>query len=183
MESINFINGILLIIALTTDSFVVSFAYGMEKTRMPFPIVAGMNLIMSSLLGTAVLAGNFISSFFPEAVTGSVGTILLAGIGLYRVLSFFFQPEKEEGTHGSLTGAEGFILAFVLSADSLAVGIGTGLVQSGQLLLVAGSFLGGVIMMELGWNIGYRFRMTVNRDLSWISGVCLLLLAVGSIWK
>lgn len=49
MGEIKIVDGILLILALTTDSFVVSFAYGMAKTKMPFFIVAGMNLMMSSL--------------------------------------------------------------------------------------------------------------------------------------
>ncbi|MCA5963530.1 hypothetical protein LC724_28495 [Blautia sp. RD014234] len=35
---------------------------------------------------------------------------------------------------------EGLGLAFILSLDSIAVGIGTGLVQSGQVMLVIGSF-------------------------------------------
>ena len=64
MGEIKIVDGILLILALTTDSFVVSFAYGMAKTKMPFFIVAGMNLMMSSLLGAAVLIGNF---FLPSA--------------------------------------------------------------------------------------------------------------------
>ena len=38
------IKEILLIFVLTTDSFVVSFAYGMRKVKMPFKIVAGMNV-------------------------------------------------------------------------------------------------------------------------------------------
>lgn len=184
MDLRGLINGILLIIALTTDSFVVSFAYGMGKMKMPFPIVAGMNLIMSSLLGTAVLAGNFLSSVLSKSMTSWMGIILLIGIGLYRILQFFIKKEeKEEIVQRDMTAAEGFILAFVLSLDSLAVGLGTGLVQSGELLLVGVSFVGGIFMMEAGWHIGYRIRMTRKQDLSWISGVCLLLLALGFLWR
>lgn len=184
MDSIKLINGILLMIALTTDSFVVSFAYGMEKKKMPFAIVAGMNLIMSSFLGMAVLAGNFLAGIFPKDFTSRIGTLLLLGIGLYRIIDFWLKREKErEQKVKNLTAAEGFILAFVLSVDSLAVGLGTGLVQSGELLLAAGSFVTGILMMEAGWNMGYRLRLTVKRDLSWLSGVCLLLLAAGSLWK
>lgn len=185
MDSLKILNGILLILALTTDSFVVSFAYGMEKTGMPFRIVAGMNLIMSSFLGTAVLAGNFLSSLLPADITANLGTLMLFGIGFYKVLGYFFKREEKraEPIIKKLTPGEGFVLAFVLSLDSLAVGLGTGLVQSGELFLAAGSFVGGILMMEAGWNLGYRFRQTVKRDLSWISGICLLLLAFGSIWK
>ena len=185
MDVIKLLNGILLIIALTTDSFVVSFAYGMERTKMPFQIVAGMNLIMSSFLGMAVLAGNFFSAFLPETVTSKLGILLLAAMGFCRVWEYFRKKrtKKEEQILKKLTPAEGFILAFVLSLDSLAVGLGTGLVQAGELFLAAGSFIGGIFMMEAGWHLGYRFRRAVQKDLSWISGACLLLLAFGSIWK
>lgn len=41
------------------------------------------------------------------------------------------------------------------------------------------AFLGGMGMMKAGWELGSRFRKKTNRDLSWISGMCLLLLAFG----
>ena len=61
MDMSKVFHGILWILALTTDSFVVSFAYGMEKIKLSFLMVVGMNLIMSCLLGMAVLTGNFLS--------------------------------------------------------------------------------------------------------------------------
>lgn len=185
MDAVKFINGILLITALTTDSFVVSFAYGMEKTKMPFWIVAGMNLIMSSLLGTAVLAGEFLTPVLPQNLTAGAAVLLLAGMGIYRIVECFVKKNRTEvpKKYQELTGAEGFVLAFVLSLDSLAVGFGTGLVQSGELLLVAGSFVGGILMMEAGWKLGCSFCRTIGKDLSWISGICLLFLAFGILWK
>ena len=177
------IKEIVLIFVLTTDSFVVSFAYGMRRVKMPFKIVAGMNVIMSGLLGIALLTGSFLSGFFSENVTTYLGAILLTGIGLYRILSFFFQKEENQEIYKELTTGEGFTLAFLLSLDSLAVGVGSGLGQAGQLFLAAGTFIGGILMMELGWKLGCAFRKTAQRDLSWISGVCLLLLAMGFLWK
>ena len=174
---------ILLIFVLTTDSFVVSFAYGMRKVKMPFKIVAGMNIIMSGLLGISLLTGSFLSDFLPKDVTTCLGAILLIGIGLYRILSFFFQKEENKEIYQELTAAEGFTLAFLLSLDSLAVGVGAGLVQSGQLFLAAGTFICGILMMELGWRLGCVFRNTTQKDLSWVSGVCLLLLAMSFLWK
>ena len=91
------IKEILLIFVLTTDSFVVSFAYGMRKVKMPFKIVAGMNVIMSGLLGLSLLTGGFLSGFLSEDVTMYLGAILLISIGLYRILSFFFQKEEKTG--------------------------------------------------------------------------------------
>ena len=66
MDMSKVFHGILWILALTTDSFVVSFAYGMEKIKLSFLMVVGMNLIMSCLLGMAVLTGNFLSCFLSK---------------------------------------------------------------------------------------------------------------------
>ena len=129
--------GILLILALTTDSFVVSFAYGAEKVEMPFMKVVGMNLIMSSLLGISVFTGNFLSCFLPEMLTSVVCTGILAGMGIYRMLGFLFR-KNQKIQKKRLTGVEAALLAFALSLDSLAVGIGTGLVQNGEWMLAVG---------------------------------------------
>ena len=45
--------------------------------------------------------------------------------------------------------------------------------------MVVGSFLGGIFMMEVGWKLGKLFGISVKRDLSWLSGACLILLAAG----
>ncbi len=177
------IKEIVLIFVLTTDSFVVSFAYGMRKVKMPFKIVAGMNMIMSGLLGIALIAGNFLSVFFSKDTTTVLGALLLIGIGLYRILSVFFQKEEKEKIYRELTVIEGIMLAFILSLDSLAVGVGTGLVQSGCFFLAVGTFIGGILMMKLGWKLGSIFRNATEKDLSWLSGVCLLLLAMSFLWK
>lgn len=183
MDSLNILKGIVLIFALTMDSFVVSFAYGVGKIRMPMAIVVGMNLVMSGLLGAAIFTGNRLAALLPEGVTGILGFLLLFGIGSYRLFSYFYhrknRDEEEEMKELSMLGGLG--LAVVLSLDSLAVGIGTGLVQSGQVLLVLGSFAAGILMMRLGWQLGHSSRKVFDKDLSWLSGVCLLLLAVGSL--
>lgn len=184
MGTLKLINGILLIAALTTDSFVVSFSYGMERVKMPLQIVAGMNLIMSSFLGMALLTGNFLTGILPMRVTGKIGTVLLFVAAFYKLWEYLFKRTiKEDTPIKQLTVSEGYVLAFVLSLDSLAVGLGTGLVQSGEFFLAAGSFFAGILMMKAGWILGYWFRQKIKKDLSWISAVCLLLLAFVSIGK
>ncbi len=185
MDTMKLIQGMLLIFVLTTDSFVVSFAYGAQKVQIPFFKVAGMNLIMSSLLGIAVFTGNFLSCFFPEILTSVVCTGVLAGMGIYRIFNVLFPSEKsrEQSRKRKLTWTEAAVMAFALSADSLAIGIGTGLVQTGEWILVAGSFLCGILMMEAGWKIGACFAAAFKKDLSWLSGVCLMVLAAGIWWN
>ena len=168
MDMSKVFHGILWILALTTDSFVVSFAYGMEKIKLSFLMVVGMNLIMSCLLGMAVLTGNFLSCFLSKTITSLVCTGILAGMGFYRIFVCFFSKQEADGKEKKR-----------LSLDSLAVGLGTGLVQTGGMLLAAGSFAGGILMMEAGWKLGNAFCISVKKDLSWLSGACLVLLAAG----
>ena len=80
-----------------------------------------------------------------------------------------------------LSWTEGFLLALALSLDGLVAGVGAGLLYSNKLLLVACSFVAGIAVMLLGWMLGYRCRHFIRRDLSWISGACLLLLALRTI--
>ena len=118
-----FLNVILLIAALTTDSFVVSFSYGAQNVKMSMKMILVMNLVMSLLL------------------------------------------------------------AVILSLDGLAAGIGTGLLHAEEWLLIAGVFLGGILMMEAGWRAGNHFRHVFRKDISWISGICLLILGAGTLCK
>lgn len=48
----------------------------------------------------------------------------------------------------------GIILAMALSIDSVAVGMGAGLLEGVRWMLIAGAFLFGIFMMEIGWKLG-----------------------------
>ena len=72
-------------------------------------------------------------------------------------------------------------LSAILSLDNIAVGVGTGLVEEQFLVLVIGSFFMGVLMMKVGWRIGKHSRILFKQDLSWLGGVCLILLAVSTL--
>ena len=50
----DFLKNSILIFALTMDSFMVSFSYGASRIKISFSVVAGMNLVMSGMLGMAV---------------------------------------------------------------------------------------------------------------------------------
>ena len=54
----DFLKNSILIFALTMDSFMVSFSYGASRIKISFSVVAGMNLVMSGMLGMAVWIGN-----------------------------------------------------------------------------------------------------------------------------
>lgn len=181
MNSASGFGNILLIIALTTDSFVVSFAYGMSRLNIPFLMIVTMNLVMVSILGTAVFAGGYLAKVIPTAFTGWISVILLTGMGIYHIYACLQGNESTRKTEKKLSLKESVILAVVLSFDSVAVGLGTGLLDGNKAFLLVGTFIGGIAMMEAGWLLGRNSGKIIEGDFSWLSGVCLLLLALGTI--
>ena len=72
---------------------------------------------------------------------------------------------------------EAFYLAIALSLDSLAVGFGSGLgyVNYAQVIILC--FLVGIVCLRLGSQLGRHFANIINVNLSWLSGVLLIILA------
>lgn len=73
---------------------------------------------------------------------------------------------------------ESIYLALALSIDSLAVGFGASFLSINPLLLLIACFLLGILAIKLGCYIGSNvLKKQTNTDLSWLSGICLLLIA------
>lgn len=92
---IPFVSLLLLAFALSLDSFSVGFTYGLRKMIMPIKsilIVASCSAI--SLL-VSVSIGHGLSRILSPHITGSIGGIILIGLGAW-VLYQFFRPEKEK---------------------------------------------------------------------------------------
>ena len=179
-----FLNVILVIAALTTDSFVVSFSYGAQNVKMSMKMILVMNLVMSLLLAGGICTGRVMEVFFPRNIAIAAGALVLLGMGGYRIWKFLQgRRSGEEQEVQELDYFQGILLALILSLDGLAAGIGTGLVQAEEGHLIPGVFLGGILMMEAGWRAGNHFRHVFRKDISWISGICLLILGAGTLCK
>lgn len=179
-----FLNVLLLIAALTTDSFVVSFSYGAQNVKMSMRMILVMNLVMSSLLAGGGWTGRIMEGFFPRNIALMAGALVLLAMGGYRMIKCLLNRNAQENREiRELDYFQGILLAVILSLDGLAAGIGTGLVQAEESLLIPGVFLGGILMMEAGWRAGNHFQHVFQRDISWISGICLLFLGAGTLCK
>lgn len=179
----DFLKNSILIFALTMDSFMVSFSYGASCIKISFPVVTVMNLVMSGMLGVAVWMGNGFTSIISGRTTDILAGILLGGMGGYQIYQSILTRKKNTIKKiEKLNFMKGVILAGALSIDSVAVGIGAGLLEGVRWMVVAGAFILGVLMMEIGWNLGRYCVRFYTKDLSWIGGVCLLLLAFFAFW-
>ena len=202
------LGSLILVFALCTDTFVASLAYGANRVHVGWGKVALLNGICSGCLGLALGLGNVISSVLPGDVTRIICFVSLFLLGfikfldysikayinrhccIRRNLSFSLSGLKVivniygdpmaadvDGSQ-SLGWKETVFLALAMSIDSLVAGIHGGSVgysrgRNPGSVLCRGS-LYDVRRPVLGRKVASRFRC----DLSWISGVLLMALAL-----
>ena len=198
----------LLAAAVSVDALFASFAYGSRNIQIPMKSVLLISLICSGILGLTLLLGAQMASFFEEGFAAWLGFGILFAIGLIRIcdswlknwirkcgvsgselklqafrlqfiLQIYADPQAAD-LDGSrtLSVGEATALAVALSLDAIAAGLGIGL--SGMVFLPATvfSFLMTIGAVLLGCRLGGKVAERVNKDLSWLSGGLLMLLAV-----
>ncbi len=171
---------LLLVTALSVDAFAAGFVYGVSKIKVPFTSIIVVTGISSLMLVLSLLAGNLVSSLFPENLTQYFSFLLLFTLGLIKLFDHSQHDEAENADKNKddlVSPTEAFTLGVALSIDSLAAGIGAGIGSAyipaaflvsfliGALAIIAGSWLGGLISSRC------------RSNLCWISGVLLILLA------
>jgi len=199
---------LLLALALSLDALVASFAYGSRNIRIPLRSVLLISLVCSGILGLTLLLGTQIASLFDEQVAMWLSFGILFTLGVIRVFdSWLKRWIRERGSSGSelklqvfrlnfilqiyadpqtadmdgsrtLSTREALALAVALSLDAVAAGLGIGV--GGVLFLPATglTFLATMAAVLLGCKLGGKVAAKTNRDLSWLSGGLLILLAI-----
>ncbi len=205
--SLSSLDAILLVLALSMDAFVASFAYGTSKIKIPFKSAIIINVICTSILGIALFAGSIISRFIPSIFTTSICFAMLLLLAMAKLfegtlkqligprgslcrnyefeisdfrffLNVYIDNTAADVDHSLiLSPKESFSLAVALSLDGLAAGFGTGLVavNFGQIILF--SLIINILAILLGCFIGNKIAEKTELNLSWLSGVTLMVLA------
>lgn len=202
------IESLLLVSSVCIDAFVASIAYGTNKIRIPIISSLIINIIGSLTLGISLFFGGFISSFLPGKLPIYISFFILVTIGIYRLFEGIFKNYIRKKNYLDkhltikifdmniilqiyadeikadfdkskiLTSKEALYLAFALSFDSIAVGFGSSLVGGGYLLTISLCFLIGLVSVILGQFLGRKFSEKSQLNLSWLSGLILIILAI-----
>jgi len=101
---------------------------------------------------------------------------------LHLILSVYADVEKANPDDSVLTPAEALSLGTALSLDSGLAGIGAGLVSGHLWTAVLFSMAANITAVAAGSRLGRLTARKINLNLSWISGLLLLLLAVGKLF-
>ena len=104
-------------------------------------------------------------------------------IGVYRIIKSF--KKIKDITVKNISFTESFIMAFVLSADNITIGIGVGL-NNGEIIFAVMallfSFLIGLFFLFAGQYLGRIIAKKTTLNLSYLSGVLLICLAIVQIF-
>lgn len=201
------VQSLILVLSLCIDTFVTSIVYSSNKIKIPVVSGLIIDTICSLFLAISLFFGYLIKDFIPINIASTISFLLLLILGVYRLFEAFFKNLiKRYYDKGSpltfkifdfkfilqiyadeikadldeskiLSPKEAFFLAVALSLDSLTVGFGCSLGSVNYLATVLLSFLVGALLLVLGGYVGRKISKNSNLNLSWLSGVLLIILA------
>lgn len=201
----------ILVLALSTDSFVASVAYGANRLRISLAKVIAVNLICSGCLGAALLFGSVLHGFVPEAFAKGLGFSCLFFLGIIKLLDYsikkyinhhvnvckditfsisglsiiiniYGNPMAADWDESkSLSWKETVMFSLAMSIDSLVAGSLSGFLLISPGLAAFVSLMMGIVVMYMGLFLGHELAARKNWDLSWVSGILFLFLAFGKL--
>ncbi|VYT91202.1 sporulation membrane protein YtaF [Clostridium tertium] len=198
---------LILVLSVSIDSFLASISYGTSKIKIPLRSALVIDIISSAMLGISLLIGSILQNYISLNIAKVISFIILFFLGFYRLFesllkSYINKKSKEISSlkfklfdfnfvlqvyaneikadldkSKILSSKEAIYLAFALSLDSLAVGFGSSLISINYIEVFVFSIIIGFIVILLGAYLGKKFVEATNLNLSWLSGIMLIILA------
>lgn len=198
----------LFLTAVSIDSLTAGLTYGTQRVRIKLPSYFILICVPAVFITAANRVGSYISLFLPESSIPLLSFTLLMLLGcsklsesLIRLLArkcpslkrnwgcrikqlniiftVYLSPEDaNQEDLQVLTPKEALLLSLALSLDSVLVGMAF---TTGQFPLIALFLLSAVfnlLLFAAGYGFGHLISTVLHVDLSWLSGLFLLLLAV-----
>jgi len=171
---------LILAAVISIDTLACGFAYGTSNTKVPLRNVLVINIICSVAVSAALFLGYLISNYISSEITMWLSVGILVLIGSYKLVQWFCSKGTVKVPR-QINWPETIILAAVLSLDGLAVGIGVsiyGVSLAFCFLVTAFSFVTDPLFFIAGHKLGEKTTKKTRLDLSWLSGVVLIMLGL-----
>jgi len=192
--------------SLSLDAFAASFGYGSNQVKIPLLSVQIINVVCSGVLGLSLFVGTLLRQVLPHWLTLTVSVAVLFVLGLVKlldcavksliqkyndkelqfslfdlkfILRLYANPEDADvDASRIISPAEAASLALALSLDGLAVGFGAALASVNGWAVFLCSLATNAFAVLFGCWLGEKMARKIPFDLSWLSGVILIGLAV-----
>lgn len=196
-------------VVLSTDIFACGLAYGASKIKIPLKSAAVISLICGAALGVTLFLGGLLRPYISTVAVKYISFAILMAIGVFklfeegvklllaktskkelslRIFDFrlilrVFQDETQADKNKDkvLSVAEAVSLAAATSLDSLAVGFSAGLTCASPWLLLLCVVTTGFAAVAGGTALGKKLASKTKVNLSWISGLVLIIIAVSKL--
>ena len=202
---------VLFLTAVSVDSLTAGLTYGTQRVHIKLFSYLILACVPAAFITAANRMGSHILSFLPQTALPFLSFTLLAILGLSKlseslirllarkypsltrnwgckikqiniIFTIYLSPEdaNQEDLH-LLTPKEAFLLSLALSLDSVLVGMAfnTGPLPLSVLFVLASLF--NLLLFAFGCGLGHLISSVLHIDLSWLSGLFLLLLAVNAL--
>lgn len=180
----NIIEILFLCAAVSVDAFVACFAYGMRRIKIPLVSALVLTVISVFFLSVSLLAGSFLTAFIPAGLTNQISFLILFLLGLLKLFERSDNSKAQEADTNNdnfLSLEESFYLGIALSLDSLAAGLGAGMIPlfgpAYFLEVLIFAFLTGLVSIGLGIFLGKTVSSRLSGSFGRISGLILIALA------
>ena len=193
----------ILVAALSLDTLFACVAYGIKKIRIPFLSAVVMAAVGTGFLLLSILLRGLTGRLFPEQLIRYLGFAVLIVMGMINIFqsllksllrrdktirfsvseySFVLkicldETEADIDDSKQLSLREAFLLALTLSADSLLTGFSITAAPLCFALLGLFSFGMGLLAVLIGTAAGRRVSENSCCNLSWVSGLLLIVIA------
>lgn len=208
---IQFMPLLLFLLAVSVDSLTAGFSYGTSRVHIKLVSAAFLVFIPSAFITLMTQAGALLFSLFPSAVLSVLPFLLLFFLGCEKLLeslirhlagaypdiignwtckikqlniifTIYFSPEEANRQEVQvLSGKEAFFLSLALSLDSMFASMAFSCQVTSLLFLFFAAAFFHFLLFSLGYLSGLLVSKKVSFDLSWLSGLFLLLLALGTL--
>lgn len=202
------LESLLLVLSLCVDALVASFAYGTNKIKIPVVSSIVLTSISTLFLMISISLGSLIHGLISETLAQTICFITLFLLGFLRIFEGLLKnylnkkslcPHNIEVTlfnfklvlnvYADVTLAdldhskvlsikEALYLGIALSLDSLIVGFGAALAPISFVEVTFFSIIFNLLAIAIGSFIGSKCAEKLDIDLSWLSGVILIILAL-----
>lgn len=199
---------LLFLTAVSVDSLTAGLTYGTQRVHIKLSSYAILICVPAAFIAASNRIGSCIGLLFSPSLLPILSFILLTFIGLSKlseslirllarrhpslqrnwgckikqihiVFTVYLSPEDANGGDLQiLSPKEALLLSLALSLDSVLAGMAFAAVPMSFAVLFGLAAVFNLLLFSAGYGFGHLLSTVVHIDLSWLSGLFLLLLAV-----
>ena len=196
---------LLLIVALSMDTFLISSSFGSNNIRVKIPGAIIIALGSAVSLSVSILLSNILSNIIPIHLFNMLSFLVLIIIGSYNIFStaiknylkkmqvlnknislniegyhllvdvFIDETKADIDKSKDLDMKEALLIGGLGSMDSLCAGLSFPFTNVSIIFVL--TFIICISLVFLGFKLGGKLNDIVKTNLSWFSGVLLIILA------